>query len=148
MRDLEGCDEMTGPNLGRRRRQGPRVPFAACLDVHDRSIEHRGVVDVRRAGGREVALIRVVRSFRKLHAGNQLGNQEVEIGIALTVPVGGHVDRDTAHRCGEVGAVIQIEPAQKVLVGFALAAVLRDDDAGHGLEHFAIAHQAHFSGRS
>ena len=41
----------------------------------------------------------------------------------------------------EVGAVIEVEAAQEVLVGLALAAVLRDDDARHGLEHFAVAHE-------
>ena len=42
-----------------------------------------------------------------------------------------------ATRRREVGAVIEVEAAQVVLVGLALAAVLADDDAGHGLEHLA-----------
>jgi hypothetical protein len=35
------------------------------------------------------------------------------------------------------GAVIEIEAAQEILVGLALAAVLRGDQSRHELEHFA-----------
>ena len=45
-----------------------------------------------------------------------------------------------ATRRREVGAVIEVEAAQVVLVRLALAAVLADDDARHGFEHFAGAH--------
>ena len=75
--------------------------------------------------------------LRELHAADQLGNQEVEIRVALAVRVRRHVHRHAGDRGGEVGAVIEIEAAQEVLVRLALAAVLRDDDAGHGLQHFA-----------
>ena len=51
-----------------------------------------------------------------------------------------HVDRRAGHGHREVAAVIEVESAQEVLVGFALAAVLRDDHARHGLEHFALPH--------
>ena len=62
---------------------------------------------------------------------DQLGDQEVDVGIALAVAVGAHVDRHAVDRDGEVGAVVEVEAAQEILVGFALAAVLRDDEAGH-----------------
>ena len=42
-------------------------------------------------------------------------------------------------RDGEVGAVIEIEAAQEVLVRLAVAAVLGDDQPRHDLEHFARA---------
>ena len=40
-------------------------------------------------------------------------------------------------RGGEVGAVVEVEAAQEILVGLAVAAVLGDDEARHDLEHFA-----------
>jgi hypothetical protein len=52
-----------------------------------------------------------------------------------------HVDRRAGHRHREVAAVIQIEAAQEVLIGFSLATVLRDDHAGHCLEHLALPHE-------
>ena len=51
----------------------------------------------------------------------------------------GHVDRKAGDGLGEVEAVIEIESAKVVLVGFALAAVLADDEAGYRLEHFGRA---------
>ena len=44
-----------------------------------------------------------------------------------------HVNRHARDRGREVRAVIEVESAQvKVLVGFPLAAVLRNDHPGHG----------------
>ena len=37
----------------------------------------------------------------------------------------------------QIGAVVEIVAAQKILVGFALAGVLGHDQAGHGFQHFA-----------
>ncbi len=92
---------------------------------------------VRRAGGGEVAFIRVVRAFLVVDAVHQLGDQKVQVRIALAVRVGAHVDRHAVNEGGEVGAVIQIEAAQEVLIGLAVAAVLRDDHAGHKFQQLA-----------
>ncbi len=43
----------------------------------------------------------------------------------------------------EIGAVVEIEAAQKVLVGFALAGVLGDDQARHDLQRFAGPRERH-----
>ena len=45
------------------------------------------------------------------------------------------IDRHVIDPDGEVGAVIEIVAAQKILVSFALAAVLRDDEPRIGLKH-------------
>ena len=68
---------------------------------------------------------------------DELGDQEVDVGVALAVGVRRHVDRHAVHVGREVGAVVEVEAAQEVLVGLAVAAVLRDDQPGHDLEHFA-----------
>jgi hypothetical protein len=50
-----------------------------------------------------------------------------------------HVDGHAVDAGGEVGAVVEVEAEQEVLVGLAVARVLRDDEAGHELEHLARA---------
>ena len=103
-------------------------------------LQRRRVGDGRRAGGGEVALVREVRAFGELDAGDDLRDQEVDVGVALAVRVRRHVHRRAGHRHREIAAVIEVEAAQEILVGLALAAVLRDDHARHRLEHFALAH--------
>ena len=48
-----------------------------------------------------------------------------------------HVHRHARDRRAEVGAVVEIEPAKEELIGFALAAVLGDDDTRDGFQDFA-----------
>ena len=132
---------MAASDFGRGREQAAGEVVGAGLDVHERAVERRGVVDVAGAGGREVALVGEVRALRILDAGDELRDQEVEIRVALAVRVRRHVDRRAGDGHREVAAVIEVEPAQEVLVGFPLAAVLRDDHAGHGLEHLGLAHE-------
>jgi hypothetical protein len=55
------------------------------------------------------------------HRLDQLGNEEADVGVALAVAVGSHVDRHAVDPDGEIGAVVEIEAAQEVLVGFAFA---------------------------
>jgi hypothetical protein len=109
--------------------------------LNEWTIQCRRVIDVARTRGREIALIREVRTFRVLHARDQLRDQKIDVRVSLTVRVRRHVDRRTGNRHREVAAVIEIEPAQEVLVRLTLAAVLCDDDAGHGLEHLALSHE-------
>ena len=62
---------------------------------------------------------------------------KIEIGIPLTVRVGAHVDRHLVERDVDIGAVIEVEAAQEILVGFTLPTVLGRDQPGHELEYFA-----------
>ncbi|MPN56411.1 hypothetical protein SDC9_204099 [bioreactor metagenome] len=55
--------------------------------------------------------------------------------------VAGHVDRHAQDVGGEVAAVVEIETAQEILVGFAVAGVLGDDHAGHGFQRFGRTQQ-------
>jgi hypothetical protein len=48
----------------------------------------------------------------------------------------GHVDRKAGDGLGKVEAVIEIESTKVILVGFALAAVLTDDETGYRLQNF------------
>ena len=73
----------------------------------------------------------------ELHRADEFGDQEVEVGIALAVGVGAHVDRNAVHEQGDIGAVVEVEPAQEELVGLPLPRMLGDDQAGHRLQHLA-----------
>ena len=50
--------------------------------------------------------------------------------------MGAHVDRHAVDRDGKIGAVIEIESAQEILIGLPVSAVLGDDQAGHHFECF------------
>ena len=45
-----------------------------------------------------------------------------------------HVDRHAVYLDGEIGAVVKVDAAQKILVGFALSGMLGDDQPGHDLQ--------------
>ena len=57
--------------------------------------------------------------------------------------MGRHVDRHAVDLDGEIGAVVEIEAAQEILVGFAFAGMLGDDQAGHDLQRLAGARERH-----
>ncbi len=85
----------------------------------------------------EVALAGEVGPFAVGEPAHDLGDHEVGVGVALAVAVRAHVDGHAIDGDGQIGAVVEIEAAQEVLVGFALAAVLRHDQPRHGFEHLA-----------
>ncbi len=84
----------------------------------------------------EIAFVGEIGPLADVDRPDQLGDQEIQIGIALAVRVGAHVDRHAVDRDGEIGAVVEIEAAQEILVGLAVAAVLGDDQAGHDFKRF------------
>jgi hypothetical protein len=53
--------------------------------------------------------------------------------------MGRKIDRDTINKTGEIRAMVQIETAQKILIGFPRATVLRYDQTRYDLEHFSRA---------
>jgi hypothetical protein len=55
----------------------------------------------------------------------------------LAVRVGRQVDGDAVDRAGEIGAVIELEATQVILVRLPLAAVLADDETGDVFENLA-----------
>ena len=93
----------------------------------------------RHPGRAEVALIGKVGPLFVADAVHQLGNEPVQIAVAMAMRVRGHVHRHAVHIGGEVGAMVQVKAAQKVLVGLAITTVLGDDHAGHKLQHFGRA---------
>ena len=91
------------------------------------------------AGRPEVALVGEIGSLADQNTADCLRHQPVEVCVTLTMGMRAHVDRHVIDVDGHVGAVVEIVATQEVLVGFALAAVLRDDQSGGRLEDFARA---------
>ena len=89
----------------------------------------------------EIAFRSVVRSLGVRDVGGQFRNQEVEVGIALTMRVGGFIDRHAIHESGQVRAMVKIVAAQQVLIGLAFAAMARDLQSRHGFQQ--LAHPKH-----
>ncbi len=141
---LDGAEQTAVAHARRCSTEHPAPSVAAIAHPNQRLVKVTDVVDIGGAGRREIPFFGVVRPFLELHAADELRDQEPEVGVAMRVGAGRHVDRHARDRGREVGAVIEIEPAQIVLVGLSLAAVLADNHAGHRLEHLAGAHDGSF----
>ena len=87
------------------------------------------------AGTAEIADLGMIGAFPVSQGADGFGDHEVEVGVALAVAMGAHVDWHAVHVGGEIGAVIQVEAPQEVLVGLACAAVLGHHHAGHQFQH-------------
>ena len=90
-------------------------------------------------GAAEVADLRVIDTELVVDVVDEFRNEEIQIGVALPVPVRRHVERHAVEPRLKIGAVVEIEAAHEVLVRLAVAGVLRDDHPGHGLEQLALA---------
>ena len=125
--------------IGRPGDQRARVAVFAKSHLIEGLRQAIDITDAHGTGGGEVAILGVVGSLAVFDRVDQFGNQSVEIVIALTVRVRTQVVRHAIDECGEVGAMVEIESAQEILVRLAVATVLGRDQAGHHLEHFSRA---------
>ncbi len=137
LRVVEREQQRAVADAGRRREQRSIVGVFAQREGRLRCRDVAPVDDVGRARRREVALVGEIGALAVTHLFDQLGDEEVDVGVTLAVRVRRHVDGDAVHAHREVGAVVQVEAAQEVLVRLAVAAVLRDDQPRHHLEHLA-----------
>ena len=79
-------------------------------------------VKFRAAGAPEIAHLRVVDAEPVVDIVDEFWNEEIQIGIALTMGMRRHVERHAFDAGLEIGAVVEIEAADKVLVRLAAAA--------------------------
>ncbi len=122
------------------RAAGEQILVAKGADAgRDLGLQIIAKPDVHRADRPEVAGRGIVGPLGVIQAVGDLGHEEVLVGIALAVGVGRPVHRHAVDEAGEIGAVIEVEAAQQVLVGLALAGVHRDHQARHALEQLADA---------
>ncbi len=138
---LEGGEQRAGAHGRRTRRQRAAIAKTAERQLGDVLRQPVDIVDGDGACGGEVALVGEVRSFADIDRPHQFRNQEIDVGIALPVAVGRHVDRHAVDADGEIRAVVQVKAAQKILVGFALAGMLGDDQPRHHLQRLADARE-------
>lgn len=91
------------------------------------------------AGTAEVAQLGVIDAEAIVEVVNQFRYQDAHVGIALAMGMGGHVDRHALDPSLEIGAVIEVESPDEVLVRLAVTRVLGDDQTRDGLEQLAFA---------
>src|SRR5262249_5441833 len=70
---------------------------------------------------------------------DELGDDDVHVGVSLAMRVGGQDERRSVEEHREIGAVIEIETAEKILVRLPAAGVLGEDDSRDGLGDSAAA---------
>src|SRR6202035_1056374 len=114
--DLERRQQVPAADPGGVCQQAPREAVAAAGGLDEPLVESVLERDIGGAGGREVALVGVVEPLLVADGVDQLGNQEVEVAVALAMAVGRLVDRDAVDRDAEVRAVVEVEAAQVILV--------------------------------
>ena len=88
-------------------------------------------------GRAKVADVGVIRTFLVIHPLHQFRDDGVHVRVPFAVRVRRQVQRHIVQENGEIRAVVEIEAAKKILVGFAAAGVLGDDDAGNRLQDFS-----------
>jgi len=129
--------EDCAPRLAELRRfDHERAHDAEVSDLKLRAALHRfGEAERERARGRKISELRVVRTFVCVERRDELGNQKMKIRKSLAVSVARHVDGNAVDEERDVGSVIGVEAAQKILVGFPPPRVLYGEQTGCGLEH-------------
>ncbi len=133
-RVLQRHQQRAAADLGRSREQAAQIIVVAGFGSDERCVERRAIPQVHRAGRREISRLRVVRALAIVDRLDQLGDDEVDVGVALAVCVRRHVHRHAVHAGLQIGAVIEVEAAQKVLIRFAAAAVLSNDQPRHDFQ--------------
>jgi hypothetical protein len=100
-----------------------------------------GLDEVKRrcTGGGKIADIRIVRALPEGDVVNEFRDDPIEVHIALTMGVRGEIDGYAINKTGKICAMVQIETAQKILIGFPGATVLRHGYAGNNLQDFSRA---------
>jgi len=84
-----------------------------------------------------VALTRIVGTLEHADAADDLGDDEVDVGVALSVNMERDVDGDFAHFHLDARAVVEVEAAKVDVVAQALAILVVDEEARRGREHLA-----------
>ncbi len=120
-RGLAGIEQRAVGERHRAHAEEAPVAEAAERELGDLLGQAVEEVHVHRADRGEIALVGEIGPLADVDRADQLGDQEVEIGIALAVAVRAHVDGHVVDGDREIGAVVEIVAAQEILVGFALA---------------------------
>ena len=137
---LRDSHQLALPDVQRR---PARSPLPAVVAGFQRD-ERRDVADrrhERRARHRKVADVGAIGALAVVDAVDDFRDQAVDVEIPLAMAVRAHVHRHVVDQGREIGAVIEVEAAQEVLVGLARTGVLDGDQPGHGLEQLGNSQQ-------
>ena len=120
------------------RLSGPQQEQPLRAEVPDRVLGRQPAlleaqVVVGTPGDGEVALLRRVRPLEDAHGANQLGDDEVRVGVAVAVVVARVVDGDAVDGELEVLPFVRVEAAQEHLLGVTGASFVREQEAGASL---------------
>ena len=124
----EGFDQVAGRGQQRQIALGVE---ASARDLHRVFFDEVSREERDGAGGVEVAVLRKVRTFQDVDGLHGLGDEKVQVRVALAVSVASQIDRQAVDEDREVGTVIGVEPADQILLGLASPLVLIDDEARH-----------------
>ncbi len=131
-----GCGEqVAAPESHRAGTDDPVEIELTETRLQKRPLQPIDVLDAGGSGRREVADVGVIRPLAELEYLDQLGNQQVDVEVALAVAMARQIEGYALERRREVGAVIEVEAAQKELVGLAAAGVLGGDQPGNALQN-------------
>ncbi len=103
-------------------------------DLGDPARQCVGKLEPGRPGRGKVANVGVISALAIANLIDRLGDQEIEVGPALAMTMGAHVDRHRIDEGREIGPVIKIESAQEILIGFAAARMLGRDQPRYEFE--------------
>lgn len=124
------------PSIAQRLRSGAENTLKTQGSHRRRDLVWNGVaiIDVHRTHRAEVAHAGIVRSLGVGDSIRQFRNQEIQIGVTLTMGMRGLVDRHAIDVGSQISAMIEVVAAQQILIGLALTAMRGHDQSGHGLE--------------
>ena len=114
-------------DLGRAHAEQAFVTEGADGHFRDVFVTPVDQADMEIARGAEITFVGEIRSFANGDRVNRFRHQPVQVRISLPMGMGAQIDRHVVDPDRHVGAVVEIVAAQKILVGFALSAVLRHD---------------------
>src|SRR5438132_675940 len=89
--------------------EGSSVPKRLIVDLID-------IADMDCGDGGVIALGGEIRPLGVIDPCRQLRNEEIQIRIALAMRMRAHVDGHPVDESRKIGAVVEIEPAQQILV--------------------------------
>ena len=90
-------------------------------------------VDHARVG--KIPGVRKIGAFAVINGLDHLGDQKIEVRIALTVGMADHIDGDAVNTDGHVSTMVIIKTAQEVLHGLAAPGVLAGHKSGQVIQH-------------
>lgn len=95
---------------------------------------------MRAIGAAKITKLSIQRTEFVIDVVNEFRDNHIEVGVPvpMPVPVREDVERHGFNACLKIGAVVEIECADKHLIGFSVAAVLRENHTRYGFQQFAF----------